>query len=81
MIMAMPLLIRLVNNKKGETTVANSKAASDTDILASTDTPASADKDHNIPSEPQEAEITSATPQPIKDTSEEQRPPHHSLKG
>ncbi|KAK8533039.1 hypothetical protein V6N12_076320 [Hibiscus sabdariffa] len=56
-------------NRKGETTVANSKAASDTDI------PASADKDHNIPSELEEAETTSAAPQPRRDTLEEQRSP------
>ncbi|KAK8640312.1 hypothetical protein V6N13_008069 [Hibiscus sabdariffa] len=62
-------------NRKGEITVANSKAASDTDIAASVDTPASADKDHNIPPEPKEAEITSATPQPRRDILEEQRPP------
>ncbi|KAK8690123.1 hypothetical protein V6N13_088824 [Hibiscus sabdariffa] len=56
-------------NRKGDTTVANPKAASDTDIPASTDTLASADKDHNIPPEPKEAEITSVAPQPRRDTS------------
>ncbi|KAK8704821.1 hypothetical protein V6N13_048433 [Hibiscus sabdariffa] len=43
-------------NRKGETTIANSKAASDIDI------PASADKDHNIPPEPKEVETTSGAP-------------------
>ncbi|KAK8716134.1 hypothetical protein V6N13_043452 [Hibiscus sabdariffa] len=60
--------------QKRETTVANSKETSDTDIPASTDTPASADKDHNIPPEPKVAEITSAAPQPRRDTLEEQKP-------
>ncbi|KAK9018763.1 hypothetical protein V6N11_033810 [Hibiscus sabdariffa] len=62
-------------DRKGEATVANSKVASDTDIPATVDTPASANKDHNIPSEPEEAEITSVAPQPRRDTLEEQRPP------
>ncbi|KAK8696450.1 hypothetical protein V6N13_001585 [Hibiscus sabdariffa] len=47
----------------------NPKAASDLDI------PASADEDHNIPSEHEEAETTSIAPQPRRNTSEEQRPP------
>ncbi|KAK8985005.1 hypothetical protein V6N11_082625 [Hibiscus sabdariffa] len=44
-------------NKQGEAIVANSKATSDTDSPAPADTPASAGEDHNIPSEPEEAEI------------------------
>ncbi|KAK9028107.1 hypothetical protein V6N11_067921 [Hibiscus sabdariffa] len=63
---------------KGEATAANSKAASDTDSHALADTPASTREDHNIPSEPEEAEITAATPQPKqpKETKmEELRPP------
>ncbi|KAK8554074.1 hypothetical protein V6N13_072993 [Hibiscus sabdariffa] len=66
-------------NRKGEATIANSKAASDIDIPASANTPAAADKDHNIPSEPKEAETTSAAPQPRRNTSEEQKlpPPFH----
>ncbi|KAK8655981.1 hypothetical protein V6N13_108543 [Hibiscus sabdariffa] len=62
-------------NRNGETTIANTKEVSDTDIPVLADTPASADKDHNIPPEPKEAEVTSAAPQPRRDTLEEQRPP------
>ncbi|KAK8670955.1 hypothetical protein V6N13_037567 [Hibiscus sabdariffa] len=60
------------DNRKGETTIANPKAASDIDIPASADTPASVDEDHNIPFE---HETTSAAPQPRRNTSEEQRLP------
>ncbi|KAK8559162.1 hypothetical protein V6N12_042444 [Hibiscus sabdariffa] len=59
-------------NRKGEATVTNSKEASDTDI------PATAEEDHNIPSESEEIEITIAAPQtkqPRKDMPEEPRPP------
>ncbi|KAK8584328.1 hypothetical protein V6N13_109716 [Hibiscus sabdariffa] len=65
-------------NKQGEATIANSKAASDIDSPAPTDTPASVGVDHNIPSEPAEAEITAATPQPKQPketTLEESMPP------
>ncbi|KAK8596094.1 hypothetical protein V6N12_064594 [Hibiscus sabdariffa] len=71
-------------NKQGQTTVANSKAAENTDNPAPTDIPVTAGKDRNISSEPGEAEITIAAPQtkqPKKDTLEEPRPPHHSHKG
>ncbi|KAK8597332.1 hypothetical protein V6N12_065803 [Hibiscus sabdariffa] len=65
-------------NKQGETTVANSKAAEDTDNPAPTELSATTGKAHNSTSEPEEAEITTATPQtkqPRKDTPEEPRPP------
>ncbi|KAK8610052.1 hypothetical protein V6N13_026596 [Hibiscus sabdariffa] len=65
-------------NKQGEAIAANFKAASDTDSPALADTPAAAREDHNIPSEPEEAEITTAAPQPKQPketTMEESRPP------
>ncbi|KAK8705115.1 hypothetical protein V6N13_048723 [Hibiscus sabdariffa] len=55
---------------------ANSKAADDVDSPAQADIPASAREDHNIPTEPGEAETTVAAPQPKparKDTLEEPR--------
>ncbi|KAK8563364.1 hypothetical protein V6N12_035512 [Hibiscus sabdariffa] len=58
-------------NKQKEATTAYSKTASDTDNLAPTDTPAAAEEDHNISTEPEEAEVTTAAPQPKKDTPEE----------
>ncbi|KAK8590201.1 hypothetical protein V6N12_024582 [Hibiscus sabdariffa] len=62
-------------NRKGEAIVANLKAVNETDIPAMVDTPAAADKDHNIPSEPKEAETTSAAPQPRRNALVERRPP------
>ncbi|KAK8560023.1 hypothetical protein V6N12_012830 [Hibiscus sabdariffa] len=67
-----------IENKQGETTIANSKVAEDTYNLAPADTTTSADEDHNIPAEYEEAEITTAAPQtrqPRKDLPEEPRPP------
>ncbi|KAK8625863.1 hypothetical protein V6N13_057020 [Hibiscus sabdariffa] len=51
-------------NKKRETTIANSKVASDTDIAAPADTTVSVEKDHDILTEYEEAEIITAAPQP-----------------
>ncbi|KAK8685775.1 hypothetical protein V6N13_124809 [Hibiscus sabdariffa] len=65
-------------NKLGETTVVNSKAAENIDNPTPTDISAMAGKDHNTPSKPEEAEITTTAPQikqPRKDTPEEPRPP------
>ncbi|KAK8533934.1 hypothetical protein V6N12_047336 [Hibiscus sabdariffa] len=73
-------------NKQGETIVANSKAISDTDVPALADIFTSVEKDHDIPTELEEAEITteaSQPKQPRKDTPEEPRPPPpfpHKLK-
>ncbi|KAK8556881.1 hypothetical protein V6N12_003272 [Hibiscus sabdariffa] len=62
-------------NRRGEATAAKSKATRDTDNPTLAETPASAGKDHIDPPESKEAETNSATPQPRKDTIEEQRPP------
>ncbi|KAL4383815.1 hypothetical protein GQ457_15G016790 [Hibiscus cannabinus] len=64
------------HNKLGDKTAASSSAVPDK--LVEADTPASAKEDHNIPSESEETEITTAAHQPIqskKDTTEEPRPP------
>ncbi|KAK8560039.1 hypothetical protein V6N12_012845 [Hibiscus sabdariffa] len=65
-------------NEQGEATVANSKATSNRDSATPVDTPTSEGEDHNIPSEHEEAEITTTTPQPKQPnetTLEELRPP------
>ncbi|KAK8689822.1 hypothetical protein V6N13_088532 [Hibiscus sabdariffa] len=62
-------------NKRGKATAAQSKATRDTDIPALAETLTSAGTDHIDPPESKEAETNSATPQPRKDTTEEQRPP------
>ncbi|KAK8569231.1 hypothetical protein V6N12_007763 [Hibiscus sabdariffa] len=62
-------------NRRGEATAVKSKATRDTDIPTMAETPASAGKDHIDPPKSKEAETNSATPQPRKDTTEEQRPP------
>ncbi|KAK8530732.1 hypothetical protein V6N12_013234 [Hibiscus sabdariffa] len=67
-----------IQSKQGEDTAANSKAADDTDSPAQANIPASTGEDHNIPTEPKEAETTTASPQPKlarKDTLEESRLP------
>ncbi|KAK8636830.1 hypothetical protein V6N13_064267 [Hibiscus sabdariffa] len=65
-------------NKQREATTAKSKVASDTDNPAPIDTLVSAGEDHNVPTEPEEAEITTAAPQPKQpkeDTLKDPRPP------
>ncbi|KAK9003656.1 hypothetical protein V6N11_084291 [Hibiscus sabdariffa] len=65
-------------NKQGETTVANSKATSDTDVPVLAYISSSIGKDHDIPTKLGEAKITSEASQPKqprKDTPKEPRPP------
>ncbi|KAK8519680.1 hypothetical protein V6N12_030047 [Hibiscus sabdariffa] len=53
-----------IENKQREAAVAKSKVAGDTDNPTPANTPAPAREDHNIPTEPEEAEITTVAPQP-----------------
>ncbi|KAK8971597.1 hypothetical protein V6N11_005050 [Hibiscus sabdariffa] len=67
---------QISQSNQGEDTASNSKEADDTDSPVQADPPTPTGEDHNIPTEPKEADTTTAASQPKptrKDTMEESR--------